>query len=265
MNLPSGKTRCSAILVRAMVLPMLALTLTGCVSSKYKSASKETPPPVLLNLAATQPPVEAVVHSVIVYKGPGSWKKEAYWDEYVVSVANRGGAPLVVETASLTDFRGDATGPGDKPWLLEEESRTRRENLNRAAKTTLVQMGSGLAAISFGGGVLAASAGVGGMAVGIGGLAILPFYVGGAIYRNVSSRRDIEVEFARRRLILPLPVAPGQTVQGSLFFRISPGPQRLVLRARTDGDPFEIAIDLAPLKGLHLKPNAPTADNQARP
>ena len=81
------------------------VTSTGCVSAKYQRAADDTPPPTVLNLAAT-PAVsagaptapsglDARLNTVIVFRGPGSWKRDAYWDEYVLTLANRGAAPLV--------------------------------------------------------------------------------------------------------------------------------------------------------------------------
>ena len=74
-----------------------------------------------------------------------------------------------------------------------------------------------------------------------------------SVVANVNSRHDIEAEYRRRRLALPVFLVPGQVAQGSFFFRISPGPQRLVLRGRTGDQPCEAIIDLAPLATLHLK------------
>ena len=241
-----------------LAVSLVALALSGCVSARYKSADKDTPPPVPLNLTVAQPLVAATVNTVIIYKGSGSWKKEAFWDEYVVTVANRGALPLVVESAALTDFQGETAAPGDNPWLLEKQSRTRAEELNRATKATLVQFGTGY--LMFGTSVSMAyvGAGIGGAALGIAGLAVFPAYIGGAVYRNISSRHEIENEFAHRRLMLPATVAPGGVAQGSLFFRISPGPQRLALRGRSGAEPVEVAIELTPLKGLHLLPAADT-------
>ena len=48
-------------------------------------------------------------------------------------------------------------------------------------------------------------------------------------------------------------LVPGQLVQGSLFFRISPGPKRLTLKCRVDDEPRDVVIDLAPLSGMHMK------------
>jgi hypothetical protein len=237
---------------------LFAVALSGCVSARYKAAPKDTLPATVLNLTAAQPPIEAVVHSVIVYRGPGSWKRDAYWDEYVVSIVNHGAELLVVESASLTDFRGDATTPGGDPWLLEKQSRSRREELNRAAKAVLVQLGSGYMMVGVSMSAAWIGGGIGGAAVGVAGFAIFPAYVVGAVVRNINSRHDIEAEFARRRLVLPAIVTPGGRGQGSLFFRIAPGPQRLVLRYRIGNEPGDLAVDLVPLAGLHLQPESAT-------
>ena len=66
-------------------------------------------------------------------------------------------------------------------------------------------------------------------------------------------------------IVLPLTLAPGQTVHGSLFFRVTPGPQRLALRGQAGDEPHESIIDLAPLAGLHRKAPAPTAPATVAP
>jgi hypothetical protein len=88
----------------------------------------------------------------------------------------------------------------------------------------------------------------------IAGLMVLPVWVTGTVVRNVSGRHAIEDEFQRRRLLLPLTLAPHGTVQGSFFFRISPAPQRLEFHGRAGADPCAVTIDLTPLGPLHIKP-----------
>ena len=101
--------------------------------------------------------------------------------------------------------------------------------------------------------------------LGPGLLVALPIAIGGTIYRNVSGRRDIEAEFTRRRLVLPLMLAPGQTAQGSLFFPITPGPRQLSLRVRAAAETFDAIIKLTPLAGLHLTPaTASTGSSTSR-
>jgi hypothetical protein len=90
-----------------------------------------------------------VVKAVIVYKGPGSWKKEACWDEYVVTVSNRGGDPLVLTDASLHPNEGEPTKPGDNPWQLEKIGRSWwKTNAGRQTGTYLLLGGGSVLALA---------------------------------------------------------------------------------------------------------------------
>jgi hypothetical protein len=247
--------------VTAAALLALVVLPTGCTSARYRTAPKQTEPLVLVNLPSTLPPIEALLHTVIIYRGPGSWKREAYWDEYVVTVANRGNAMVTIDSASLTDFHDQVSAAGTDPWELESVSRSLAEKGFGFVSDSAVQIGGGVAAMAIGGsvGAMAFSGTIISTASGaaVGGLILLPAFIGGTVYSNIHSRHAIEREFERRRLVLPATLVPGQLVQGSLFFRISPGPKRLTLRCHIDGEPREVVIDLTPLAGLHLKTAAP--------
>ena len=61
-----------------------------------------------------------------------------------------------------------------------------------------------------------------------------------------------------RKKKLPATIAPGQTVQGSFFFRISPSPRHLSLLFQRDGVYDKALLDLTALAGLHLaRPDQP--------
>jgi hypothetical protein len=64
----------------------------------------------------------------------------------------------------------------------------------------------------------------------------------------------VQQEFTRRRLALPRTLGPGETVTGSLFFPMTPGPQRLILKTQSGEGPRELTLELKPLADLHLKP-----------
>ena len=114
-----------ACLVAVMALSLsVAGLFTGCVSNKYKMAKSGTALPQLLNVAFASAPLEASLNSVITFNGPGSWKRDAFWDEYVVTLHNPGNQPLTITTAGLTDFAGLARTAGGEPWALENESKT---------------------------------------------------------------------------------------------------------------------------------------------
>lgn len=269
------------------VLAVLALSVTGCVSSRYKRmAPVDSVPATTLNLsssaAAAAPesapsPSAVSVQNVIIYRGPGSWKRDAYWDEYVVSLHNPGPTPLTIESAVLTDFQNQTATPGTAPWSIESESRTWQARAATAGGTA-VKIGAGVVTTTVVGVATGASivGGGGYAAMGgaiIGGLVAVPVFAGVTLYANVSARHEIEREFQRRRLALPATVLPGQTTQGSLFFRISPGPRQIKFHLVTDAGPRDETIDLSALHGLHLSspptpaPTGanPTAGNVRRP
>lgn len=259
----SGKGKLTRL---GIIAGLGAALLSGCTFAKYKSAPRSTPGPVMINLPSTEPPVEALVHTVIVYRGPGSWKQDAYWDEYVVTIANRGDGLLTVDAATLQDGRAQLIATGLEPWSLESESRSAAAKGFGFAQTTAVQIGGGFTAIGAGAGVgalltasLVSGSGAGAAGAAIGGFIAIPAFIGGSVYSNITSRNAIEREFDRRRLVLPIQLPPGQLVQGSLFFRITPAPRGLLLKCRVDDAPRDVVVDLAPLAGLHLKPTETTS------
>jgi hypothetical protein len=93
---------------------------------------KGSPPPVLLNLTASVPPVDLGLRTTIVYDGPGPWKRDALWDEYVVTIHNRSDKAVTLTGAVLVDFAGTGWTPGSDPWDLEKESQTLEQRYQRA-------------------------------------------------------------------------------------------------------------------------------------
>ena len=233
----------------------LLLVGSGCTSAKYKVAKTDTPPAVLYNLPSTQPPAEVLLHTVIIFRGPGSWKRNAYWDEYVVTIANRGNAPLEVYGASLTSTdHARTTPPFSDPWKLESESRHLLESGFGAAQHMVVQLGGGALAVGSGAAILSISSGGAVLAAASGAMMALPAFIGGSVYTNLSNRKAIMREFQNHRLALPVALVPGELVQGSLFFPVFPAPATLTLKCRYQDELKDITIDLSPISGLHLKP-----------
>lgn len=280
---PVPRPSTSAAITRVLLSLVSALVLTGCVTRGYKLADKTVPPPTAINLtsagsaaaAAAPPRAEVTLQSVISYQGPGSWKKEAYWDEYVVAITNRGEAPLTISQATLLNASGEALSCGDDPWKLERAGKTWWQSSAGEQTRTLLKLGAGTVAGAsvavagaLSGGFLGPVTGAGATAMGVGTAAVvaLPLVAVGTVAMNIHGKHQVETEFSRRRLALPASVAPGQTVPGSLFFRISPGPQRLVMRGQAGDEPLEITVDLAPLQNLHLKaPETPASPPPTTP
>jgi hypothetical protein len=244
-----------------------AFLLTGCVSEGYLKAKKDTLPPQALNVPFAPGRLEAALNAVITYNGPGSWKRDAFWDEYVVTLRNPGSQVLTVCAAQLTDFAGTVQTAGENPWKLEKQSKTLEEKyretrvaFERYSTPGIVIVG-GAAAIGFGtagGGMLAGYAAVAGTA-GI-ALVALPAYYGVVLTINHHNKVGMEKEFNRRRIALPLALGPGETRTGSFFFPMVPGPRSLAVRWTCESGPGDTVLALDFLHDLHLaKPAKPAS------
>ncbi|HNC25082.1 MAG TPA: hypothetical protein PLU52_12835, partial [Opitutaceae bacterium] len=145
-SLAPVRRRTTACWWRLVALAAITLTLSGCISSKYKvnKPKDRDTLPVLGLTAESGRPVEARVETLIVYRSPGSWKKNAYWDEYVISVVNHSDHPLTIEAAELTGRSGIAVVAGNDPWELEKTSRSLLARNFDLGKDVVVHLGAGV-------------------------------------------------------------------------------------------------------------------------
>jgi len=182
------------------------MTLVGCISPRYRMARKDTPPAVPVNLVITRPPLQLHVNTVIIYKGPGSWKREALWDEYVITLANQGDQPISIAPPTLIDFASASLDPGVDPWNLEKKSKTLEQRYRSAgvafARNTLpgvAILGAGAASVAASG-VFSAGAATAATAT----VVALPVYYIVVFSVNHANKSAVKAEFARRRLVWPL-------------------------------------------------------------
>jgi hypothetical protein len=228
--------------------------LTGCLSSKYKLAGKATPPAHALNVHFPPAPLDANLATLIIDGGPGSWKLAAFWDEYVVAFHNTGDQPIQVVSVTIVDFAGTSRSAGDDPWALERESKT-LERKYRDAGMAFARIAGPRVLVTSAEPVVIASAGIGtaGAAAAATATAVaLPVY-GLAIWGiNKHHKAIITAEFNRRRLPLPVTLAPGETRTGSLFFPMVPNPRSLDLNWSNESGSGDSVLALDFLRGLHV-------------
>lgn len=240
------------------VWPLLAaLLLSGCISNKYQAASALGAQPLPMNLdLGGAPSAKTTLDTIIIYQGPGSWKKAAFWDEFVVTIANESAGPITLTAASLVDYAGASVPAGADPWQLEKASQVQRDRYSRAgvnfALNTLGYVAFTYGAVGTGVLVGAAAGGWSGVAVGATvGLIAVPVTAIVIHANNQKHKHEIEDEFSRRRLALPRVLPPGQNLTGSLFFPMTVGPQSLRLEW-TRGEEHGVTSLLLPmLAGMH--------------
>ncbi len=236
---------------------MLATALclvTACVSPKYKSADKNTPPIQRLDVKFPSSTLDSSLYSEISDGGPGSWKREAFWDEYVVIMHNTGDRALNVVSATLTDYAGAARPTGSDPWALERESKT-LEKRYRDAGVAFARIAAPRAIASAAEPGVVASAGIGttGAAAAATATAVaLPVYGATVFGINMHNKAAIKKEFNRRRVPLPSTLDPGETRTGSFFFPMVPNPQALTVRWTSSAGEGETTLELHFLHGLHV-------------
>lgn len=242
----------------AVVGLSLMVLLAACVSDRYRAAPGDAPKPVPINLVVSHPPFQVVLNTVIVFEGPGSWKREAYWDEYVCSISNQSADPFTLESATLVGCEAIPVGLGVDPWLLEEHSLSWWSRVSSSENTPYV-LTVGYAAVvgvaaAYVSATTALASGATAASVALSpAVLVLPAYLAVVDGMNFRNKTKITEEFQRRRVNLPVTIEPRTTRQGSLFFPITPGPARLTLHGRIAGQLRDITIALQPLSGLHMK------------
>ena len=246
--------RWSAFVTAAMVAGGLCCQ-AGCVATKYKLAKKNTPPVQLLNIAF-QPsgPLQPTLTALIIYSGPGSWKREALWDEYIVTAENHGERPLTIDSATLADSAGATYAAGNDPWALEKQSkklekqyRHRGEAFVRAAGPGVVLGGVAVTSVATASAFSAAS-----VAAAAATVVALPVYYVTVLGINHHNKKAVMAEFTRRRLPLPFTLAPGETRTGSVFFPMVRDPRSLELHWSSESGSGQAALLLDFLHGLHV-------------
>jgi hypothetical protein len=245
--------RFQAVIAIAMAGAAMCL-LTACLSPRYKAASKNTPPARALNVNFPPAPLGANLNSVIIFGGPGSWKREAFWDEYVVTFHNQGDQPLQIAAAMLADYAGTPRSAGDDPWTLERESKTLERRYKDAGMAfARIAAPRVLVAAAEPGVIAGAGIGAAGAAAAATATVVaLPVY-GLAIWSiNSRNKSAIKAEFTRRRLPLPVSLAPGETRTGSLFFPMVPNPRSLTVNWSDEAGSHDAVLPLDFLHGLHV-------------
>jgi hypothetical protein len=242
--------RSASSLLFAAALSLVA----ACVSPKYQRSDKSTPPVQPLNVKFPPSTLDSSVYTEISDGGPGSWKREAFWDEYVVIMRNQGDQALNIAAATLVDNAGAARSAGSDPWALERESKT-LERRYQDAGIAFSRVAAPRVIASAAEPTVVASAGIGaaGAATAATLTAVaLPVYGVTVFGINMHNKAAIKKEFNRRRVALPLTLGPGETRTGSFFFPMVPNPQSLTVRWTGGAADGETTLELHFLQGLHV-------------
>lgn len=265
--------------IRASFITALLLgsgMLAGCGGTKVLKEPQPFQPTQALAAASDQR-VTATLDWVIVRDGPGTWARNADWDEYLLRVSNHTDTPIQVAGLIVTDSLDTRIEPQPARKLLVKAS---KQTARRYKKSGVkVKAGSGAGALIVGGAAvtlvgagaagavaLGASYGatVGSGAVAAGGLLLLgPALAVGGVMRGLNNSAVSDV-IEDRQTVLPLAIDANAERNLDVFFPLAPSP-RMVELTYTDADgEHRLIIDTsATLDGLHIDTDgdANTPDN----
>ncbi len=239
---------------------MLAV-LGGCGGTKLlKEPQQLTAQDALA--AGSDAAVSATLDWVIVRDGPGTWARNADWDEYLVALRNDSPEPVTITAVTVTDSSGHRHDSIASRKKLVKASRQTAQRYKGQGIEVKAGLGGGALAVAGG---LSASVGAGagvaaiygsGAAVGVtaGALVLAPVLVVGGVVRGVNNSK-VNVTIEARQTPLPLQVEPGSTQVLDLFFPIAPSPIEVRIDYTGASGENSIVLDTRDaLQGLHLAP-----------
>ncbi|MDX1406214.1 MAG: hypothetical protein R3192_16875 [Woeseiaceae bacterium] len=238
----------------------LSLCLTGCGGAKVL----KEPEPIVTTQAvavAADQQLSARLDWVIVRGGPGTWAKNADWDEYLISMQNLGGTPLTITSIRVFDSLGTPINPGtDRKKLVKGAKRAKKRYEDDDIK---VKAGAGTGTLLASGAVVAgASAAVvastimttssAGAVAATGGLILVPALAVGGVFRGVNNSKVNDM-IESRQTLLPLELEARSEQKLNVFFPLTPSPRRVEVNYSDLHGEYTLIIDTQDaLVGLHI-------------
>jgi len=253
-------------------LSVVVLLCTGVVAGCGGTKVLKEPHPVQTTqplAAVSDQQVIATLDWVIVRGGPGTWAKNADWDEYVLRVRNQSDQPLTVTQLAVVDSLDTRveTQSGRKELVKGSKKTARRYKesgikvkAGRGAGTMLVAgaavtaLGVGAASASVYGAAMSGAATAGGAGVAAGGLLLLgPALAVGGIVRGVNNGK-VNNQIELRQTLLPLAISADEERVINAFFPLAPSPKMVELTYVDATGEHRLLIDTSvALNGLHIE------------
>jgi hypothetical protein len=251
--------------VRVILLLLLCLVISACGGARIL---KEPEPLLEVQPLASQSDqfLEASLQWVIFRSGPGTWAKNADWDEYLLQVKNISGEPVKVINVVVYDSMNVRQRASDSRGALVQQSRnTKKRYKNQGLEVKAGFSGAALAAaggVAFAGSTAVAltafqgsSTALAASGAAVVALAAAPVLVAGGIWRGVNNTRVAD-EIERRHTVFPVGLQPAEQKSLDVFYPLTPSPRRIELNYFNSAGQQVLTIDTSEvLKGLHLVPD----------
>jgi len=251
----------------SIAILLSACLISGCGGTKML---KETQP-----IQTTQPlaassdqRVEAILDWVIVRDGPGTWAKNADWDEYLLRVNNRSDQPITIVQLTVVDSLDTRIEQQlSRKKLVKNSKQTARRYKDSGVKVkagrgvgTMLVAGAVVTAVGIGTAtavaatsLMSGAAAAGSAGAAAGGLLLLgPALAVGGIVRGVNNSK-VNNEIEVRQTLLPLEIPAGERHGLNIFFPLAPSPGVVELVYVDAAGEHSLIIDTSEaLTGLHI-------------
>jgi hypothetical protein len=218
---------------------------------------------------ASDQQITATIDWVIVRDGPGTWAKNADWDEYLLRVNNESDQPIQVTRVTVVDsLDTQIESQAGRKQLVKNSKKTARRykksgvkvKAGRGAGTMLVAgaavtvVGVGAATAVAYGGIMGGAATAGSAGAAAGGLLLLgPAIAIGGVVRGVNNSK-VNKRIEERQTVLPLEVPANVEQDLDVFFPLAPSPKLVELVYSDATGEHILLIDTnAALEGLHIE------------
>lgn len=250
--------------IRATVTIALAfLCLAGCGGAKVLKEPKAMELEGSL-VVESDSSLTAGFDWVIVRDGPGTWSKNADWDEYLFRVHNASDSDISIESVDIYDSLDTRiSSSASRRELIKGSKAASKRYKEEGLRVKAGLGGTGLVAVGgatyvagmsagaalFAGGATGAAAGV---AV-VGALVAAPVLIVGGVFRGVNNHK-VTSEITNRHTQLPLALSAGNDAALDLFFPLSPSPGKIEINYSDANGAHQLTIDTSvALSGLHLR------------
>lgn len=244
-----------------ILIVLLSLGLTGCGGSKVL---KDAEPVTLVKPLTTvsDQRLEAHLDWVIVRAGPGTWAKNADWDEYLLRVRNLSDAPIRITGVAIYDSLDTRLeSSANRKNLVKASRKSVRRYSNEGLEVkaglggpTLLAVGGTalIAAPAYALAVFTGSASAGAAGVAVAAAALGPVLVVGGIVRSKNNDR-VAREMVNRHTALPVDISPEEQQSMDFFFPLAPSPRQIELTYVDSSGEHKLIIDTKEiLQGLHI-------------
>lgn len=260
------------------LLALGAVLLAGCAGGQ--KLLKE-PVPVIREAplsTAQNAHLSVSLDWIVVPGGPGSWARNAQWDQYQLSLQRLVAEPVAISSIRVVDSMDVPQAPIADRKALVKATKVTGERYAKAGFDVqpgagldpVLSVGSGAAAVGAASGAALGSAlgglGAGSAAVGAGAAAGAivvggPILVVGGLMR-AGNHQKVNAVILERATPLPAEAPLDEPVQLNLFMPVTPGPQALEIEYTLGEQSMTIALSLDETLGqLHLA--GPDGANEA--